>query len=118
MFGLTRREQRWKAEQKAAELLVGFAQAVVEVSAKVRIAEAEAEAECLRKEVAELRAAAGVDAPPAVQPVGWQWLMAGGRWGFCESERMARACAEAGGTTWRPVYAGPCADGVGGTDGR
>jgi hypothetical protein len=43
MFGLTKREQRWKAEQKASELMVSLATAVVEAVARVRIAEAEAE---------------------------------------------------------------------------
>ena len=63
MFGLTKREQRWKAEQQAAELLVGVA--VAAINAKARIAEAEAlagnsaELAALRKEVAELRAAQG-----------------------------------------------------------
>lgn len=40
MFGLTKREQRWKAEQQAAELLVGLAQVIVRAAADVRIAEA------------------------------------------------------------------------------
>jgi cell division protein FtsB len=57
MFGLTKREQRWKAEQQAAELLVGLAQTVVQANAEIRIAEANAELERLRKENAELRAA-------------------------------------------------------------
>ena len=35
MFGLTRREQRWKAEQKAAETVLGFAAAVAQASASV-----------------------------------------------------------------------------------
>jgi hypothetical protein len=38
MFGLTRREQRWKADQKAAETLVELARVVVDaqaISAKV-----------------------------------------------------------------------------------
>lgn len=42
MFGLTKREQRWKAEQQAAELLVGLAKAAVRAVADVRIAEANA----------------------------------------------------------------------------
>jgi hypothetical protein len=58
MFGLTKREQRWKAEQQAAELVVGLARAVVRANAEIRIAEANAELERLRKENAELRAAA------------------------------------------------------------
>jgi hypothetical protein len=55
MFGLTKREQRWKAEQQAAELIVGLAQAAVRAAADVRIAELNAEAERLRKENAEIR---------------------------------------------------------------
>jgi hypothetical protein len=63
MFGLTKREQRWKAEQQAAELLVGFAATAVRAATDVRIAEAHAELEKLRKENAELRASlAGVGA--------------------------------------------------------
>jgi hypothetical protein len=38
MFGLTRREQRWKADQKAAELLVS----VIALALQARIAEAKA----------------------------------------------------------------------------
>ena len=64
MFGLTKREQRWKAEQQAAELLVGFAAAVVRAAADVRIAEVEAEAERLRKENAQLRLSAPTTAAP------------------------------------------------------
>ena len=56
MFGLTRREQRWKADQKTAELLVSFASAVIDAQARVRIAEAEAEVERLRAENAALKA--------------------------------------------------------------
>jgi hypothetical protein len=56
MFGLTKREQRWKAEQQAAELLAGLARAVVQANAEIRIAEANAELERLRRENAELRA--------------------------------------------------------------
>lgn len=63
MFGLTRREQRWKAEQQAAELVVGLVGLVAVSAAKVREAEALAEAkakdvelERLRLRVAELEA--------------------------------------------------------------
>ncbi len=52
MFGLTRREQRWKAEQKAAETVVGLVAAVVRAAADVRIAEAN---EAVAKELAQLR---------------------------------------------------------------
>lgn len=58
MFGLTKREQRWKAEQQAAELLLAFAQSTVRAAADVRIAEANAELERLRKENAKLRSRA------------------------------------------------------------
>ena len=40
MFGLTKREQRWKAEQKAAELLVDLARTVIRARTEVEIAEA------------------------------------------------------------------------------
>ena len=60
MFGLTRREQRWKAEQKAAETLVQFATAIVRARADVEVAvaarERDAEVAHLRAELAELKA--------------------------------------------------------------
>ena len=63
MFGLTRREQRWKAEQQAAELLVGLAVAAINARAQVEIAEAQSardkELADLRSEVAALRAQQG-----------------------------------------------------------
>ena len=40
MFGLTKREQRWKAEQKAAETIFGFVAEIAKASAEARIAEA------------------------------------------------------------------------------
>jgi nitrate reductase cytochrome c-type subunit len=52
MFGLTRREQRWKAEQQAAELLVGLAATTVRAVADARVAEAQTDA----TELARLRA--------------------------------------------------------------
>lgn len=58
MFGLTKREQRWKAEQQAAELMVGRAATTVRAAADVRAAEAMADAaelQRLRAENAELR---------------------------------------------------------------
>ncbi len=55
MFGLTQREQRWKAEQKAAELLVAVAIAAIEANARVAEAEAATELERLRTENAKLR---------------------------------------------------------------
>ena len=60
MFGLTRREQRWKAEQKAAEALIPLIAATVQAAAEIRVAEANtdaAELERLRAEVARLTAA-------------------------------------------------------------
>lgn len=60
MFGLTRREQRWKAEQKAAEALIPLISATVRAAAEIRVAEANTEAaelERLRAEVARLTAA-------------------------------------------------------------
>jgi hypothetical protein len=60
MFGLTRREQRWKAEQKAAETLIPLIAATVQAAAEIRVAEANtdaAELERLRAEVARLTAA-------------------------------------------------------------
>lgn len=74
MFGLSRREQRWKAEQQALELLVPLVTTLAKVKAELIIAEVEAEAkakaeaeakakdaalagelEQLRKEVVEMR---------------------------------------------------------------
>ena len=44
MFGLTKREQRWKAEQKAAEVLADLAAVALQSAAQVRVAEALADA--------------------------------------------------------------------------
>ena len=58
MFGLTKREQRWKAEQQAAEVLAGLVNTAVQAVAQVRVAEAQADADelkRLRAENAELR---------------------------------------------------------------
>ncbi len=58
MFGLTRREQRWKAEQQAAEVLAALAGTAIRAAADVRVAEAKADAEelaRLRTENGELR---------------------------------------------------------------
>ena len=52
MFGLTKREQRWKAEQQAAEVLAELAKTVVQARAKVAVAEAQTSAD----ELARLRA--------------------------------------------------------------
>lgn len=59
MFGWTKREQRWKAEQEAAELIAGLAAVAVRANADVRMAEAMADAAELRRlraENAKLRA--------------------------------------------------------------
>lgn len=58
MFGLTQREQRWKAEQKAAETLAAFAAVAVKAKADIAVAEAKVDADelaRLRVENAELR---------------------------------------------------------------
>ena len=58
MFGLTRREQRWKAEQKAAETLIPLIAATVQAAAEIRVAEANTDAEeleRLRNEVKRLQ---------------------------------------------------------------
>ena len=54
MFGLTRREQRWKADQAAAEVLAGLAGIAIRATAEVRIAEAKTDAEMLRSQAAEI----------------------------------------------------------------
>jgi hypothetical protein len=58
MFGLSKREQRWAAEQRAAELLTSVATAAIQAAASVEAARANvdaAELERLRTENAELR---------------------------------------------------------------
>lgn len=58
MFGLTKREQRWKAEQRAAEVLAELAAVVIRAESAARIAEAQndaAELIRLRSENDELR---------------------------------------------------------------
>ena len=58
MFGLTQREQRWKAEQQAAEALAALAAVAIEACAQVDAAEAHtnaAELVRLRAEYAEFR---------------------------------------------------------------
>lgn len=55
MFGLTKREQRWKAEQEAAEVVLGFLGEVVRANAAVTVAETEKELERLRQENAWLK---------------------------------------------------------------
>ena len=51
MFGLTKREQRWKAEQQAAEVLAGLVATTVQAAAQIRVAEAQTDAD----ELARLR---------------------------------------------------------------
>jgi hypothetical protein len=53
MFGLTKQEQRWKAEQQAAETLTAFASVALQAAAQIRVAEAQTDAD----ELARLRAA-------------------------------------------------------------
>ena len=55
MFGLTRREQQWKAEQQTAELLVELIATIVKSAAKIREAEAIAQAQADALEVERLR---------------------------------------------------------------
>jgi hypothetical protein len=58
MFGLTRREQWWAAEERAAKMLVALAQTALTTRAQVEIAEAQtdaAELVRLRAEVSMLR---------------------------------------------------------------
>ena len=56
MFGLTKREQRWKAEERAAELLIGLIGVTVQSAAKVREAEVIAKANADALELERLRA--------------------------------------------------------------
>jgi hypothetical protein len=51
MFGLTKREQRWKAEQQAAEVLVGLVGTLAQAASQVSVAEAQTDA----AELARLR---------------------------------------------------------------
>lgn len=44
MFGLTKREQRWKAEQQAAEVIAILAAVAIRCVADARIAEAQTDA--------------------------------------------------------------------------
>lgn len=58
MFGLTQREQRWAAEQKAVELLTEITCTALKAQAEVEVARMQGEAsdvKALREEVAELR---------------------------------------------------------------
>lgn len=62
MFGLTRREQRWKAEQKAAEALMPMLAATVQAAAQVRVAEANTDATELERLRAEVKRLLAVEA--------------------------------------------------------
>ena len=53
MFGLTKREQRWKAEQQAAEVFAGLAAVAIRGVTDARVAEAKVDVE----ELAQLRTA-------------------------------------------------------------
>lgn len=55
MFGLTIREQRWAAEQKAAELLASMAVAAINAHKEISVAESLGDAEKLRTENTLLR---------------------------------------------------------------
>ena len=58
MFGMTKREQRWKAEQRAVETLAALAGTMARAVADVRVAEAKTNADelaRLRTENADLR---------------------------------------------------------------
>jgi hypothetical protein len=56
MFGLTKREQRWKAEKEAALALVELARVSLEATAQVEVARAAADEGRLHKRIAELEA--------------------------------------------------------------
>ena len=56
MFGLTKREQRWKADQQVAELLVSVGIAAIQAKKEIAIAEMQANNNAeLRAEIASLR---------------------------------------------------------------
>ena len=58
MFGLSRREQYWAEERRAAELLAEITCAALKAQAEVEVAKAQADAselKALRAEVAEMR---------------------------------------------------------------
>ena len=62
MFGLTQREQRWKAEQQAAEVLAGLAAVAIRGVTDARIAEARVDSDelaQLREKYSELLCAVG-----------------------------------------------------------
>lgn len=55
MFGLTRREQRWKAEQQAAELLAGLAAVAIQARVQMDANDQSAEIAQLRAELEALK---------------------------------------------------------------
>lgn len=56
MFGLTKREQRWKADQEAAELLVALVSTAIKARAEMDVAESNAKAIADTLELEQLRA--------------------------------------------------------------
>ena len=56
MFGLTKREQRWKADQEAATLLVGLASVAIRAKAEMDVAATNAKAIADTLELELLRA--------------------------------------------------------------
>ena len=66
MFGLSRREQYWAGEQRAAELLTEITCAALKAQAEIQVAEAQADAaelERLREKYNELIFAVGMKYP-------------------------------------------------------
>ena len=58
MFGLTRREQYWAAQERAAGMVASVACAAIKAQAEIQVAEAQSDASelnALRAEVAEMR---------------------------------------------------------------
>lgn len=56
MFGLTKREQRWKADQEAATLIVALVSTVIKARAEMDVAESNAKAAADSLELEQLRA--------------------------------------------------------------
>ena len=56
MFGLTKREQRWKADQEAATLLVALVSTAIKARAEMDVAESNAKAAADSLELEQLRA--------------------------------------------------------------
>jgi hypothetical protein len=65
MFGLTRREQRWKAEQQVAEVLAPLVATAIKAAADIQVAEAQTDAD----ELARLRE----DYNELIFAVGMRW---------------------------------------------